>query len=214
MRERKGRRLGLVLIAAAVAGAFALVAQHAFAAGPTASLGSAHAAPGASASVELESIDIESPGLGAWSIDITYDPDVVTPTGCDTEHGAVCNLEYRDDMIRTAGATAVGIEGDTLLATLTFECADAEGESDLTVSLPDFADATLGGPVQINPEVVHGKITCSTTPPTAVPGIVASGTGTGASNGSDFTLLIAALAAAGVAAVAGFGVLRARADRN
>jgi len=167
--------------------------------------------------VELESLDIEAPGLGAWSIDITYDPDVVTPTGCDTEHGAVCNMEFGEDMIRTAGATAIGIEGSTLLATLTFECADAEGESALTVSLPDFADATLGGPVQINPAIVHGMITCSNTPPaapTAVPGIVDTGTGAGSTaNGSDFTLLIALLAGAGLVAFAGLGVLRTRADR-
>lgn len=207
MMQRKGWRVGIVLAAAAVAGAFALVASAAWAAGPTVSIGSGSAAPGADASVKLDSMDVGAPGLGAWSIDITYDPDVVTPTACDTEHGAVCNPAYRDNMIRVAGALANGIEGDTLLATITFECADAVGESPLTITLPDFADATLGDPQQINPAIVNGEVACTNSPrPPTV------GTG-GATSGSDYTLLIALLAGVGVTALAGFGVLRTRGSR-
>jgi hypothetical protein len=205
MRERKGRRLGLLFIAAAVVGA--LLASAAWAQeDPAVSIGSGAVEPGGEVSVELESLNVGEPGLGAWSIDITYDPDVVTPVECDTEHGAVCNTEFDDDTIRTAGATAVGIEGDTLLATITFECGDEEGESPLTISLPDFADATIGGPQQIDADIVDGTITCGdapTPPPSLAP------TGTGGSAGSDASLLIGLLAAAGLAAL-GVGALAVR----
>lgn len=201
-------------MAAAVAGAFALVAQHAFAADPTVSIGSGSAAPGGQVSLDLKSADVAAPGLGAWSIDIAYDPSVVTPVGCVTEHGAVCNMAYDDDSVFVAGAAAVGFEGDTGLASITFECADEEGESAITVTLPDFADATLGGPVQIDAAIVNGTIDCTTAPATAtsVPRVPSTGTGS-TSGGSDFTLLIALLAGVGVVGLAGFGVLRTRANR-
>ena len=211
MRERKGWRLGLVLMAAAVAGAFALVASGASAAGPTVSISSGSAAPGAQVALHLTSAGVAAPGLAAWSIDITYDPDVVTPVSCQTEHGAVCNPHYHANTIRTAGAAAIGFEGDTGLATITFECADAEADSAITVALPDFADGTLGGPVQIHPAIVNGMLSCTNTPPPQVPN---TGTGGGSSGASDFTLLIALLAGVGVTAFAGFGVLRTRANRG
>jgi hypothetical protein len=213
MRERKGWRLGLVLVAAAAAGAFALVASGALAAGPTVSIGSGSAKPGAQVALDLKAASVASPGLGAWSIDITYDPAVVTPVACVTEHGAVCNTHYDNNTVRTAGASAIGFEGDTGLAKITFECANAAGESAITVALPDFADATLGGPVQIAASIVNGKVSCTNATP--VPQVPTTGTGGGTSSGggSDFTLLIALLAGVGVTALAGFGVLRTRTNR-
>jgi len=207
MRQRKGRRLGLLLIAAAVAGACALVASAVWAASPSVSIGSGSALPGGQVSLDLDSNDVGPPGLGAWSIDISYDPSVVSPVSCATEHGAVCNTHFNNDTIRVAGATAIGIEGDTKLATLTFQCADDEGKSAIIVSLPDFADATLGGPVQISADIDNGEINCTNaTPP---PGLAGTGSG-GPQSGSDFSWLIATLAGAGVVALAGYGVLRAR----
>lgn len=205
MRQRKGRRLGLLVIAAAVAGACALVASVVWAASPSVSIGSGTAKPGDQVSLDLNSNDVGAPGLGAWSIDISYDPSVVSPVLCDTEHGAVCNTHFDNDTIRTAGATAIGIEGDTKLATITFQCADDEGKSAITISLPDFADATLGGPVQIDADISNGEINCS-----ELPGLAGTGTG-GPQDGQSFAWLVAALAAVGVLGlVAGFGALRAR----
>lgn len=210
MTERKGWRLGLILVAAAVAGAFALIASGASAAGPTVMITSGSAAPGAQVSLDLTSNDVAAPGLGAWSIDITYDPDVVTPVSCETEHGAVCNTHFDENTIRTAGAAAIGFEGDTGLASITFECADSVGESAITVALPDFADATLGGPRQINPTIVSGKVSCTNVPQVPNTGM---GGGSSTSNGSDLMLLVALLAGIGLSAFAGFGVLRFRSNR-
>lgn len=210
MRQRKGRRLGLLLIAAAVAGACALVASAVWAAPPSVSIGSGSAKPGGQVSLDLNSNDVGPPGLGAWSIDISYDPSVVSPVSCSTQHGAVCNTHFTNDTIRVAGATAIGIEGDTKLATLGFQCADAEGKSAITVSLADFADATLGGPRQISADIDNGEVNCTNAPPP--PGLAGTGTG-GPTSGSDFSWLIASLAGAGVVALAGYGALRAR-SRN
>jgi hypothetical protein len=181
------------------------------------SIGSGEAAPGDQVEVELNSHDVGEPGLGAWSIDITYDPDVVTPLQCVTEHGAVCNTAFDDDTVRTAGATAEGILGDSLLATITFECNDEEGESDLTVSLPDFADATIGGPMQIDAAIENGTITCAeedgdagaaTATPGAPPAPGNVGTGADQSGDSGLIWLIVGLAGAGVLAAAAGVTLR------
>jgi predicted nucleic acid-binding protein len=72
----------------------------------------------------------------------------------------------------------------------------------------DFADATLGDPQQINPAIVNGEVACTNSPR---PPTVGSG---GPSAGSDYTLFIALLAGVGVTALAGFGVLRTRANRS
>jgi hypothetical protein len=209
MRQRKGRRLGLLLIGAAVAGACALVASAAWAASPSVSIGSGSAAPGGQVSVDLNSHSVGTPGLAAWSIDISYDTAVVTPVSCVTEHGAVCNTHFRSDTVRTAGATAVGIMGDTKLATITFQCAQHDGESLIRISLPDFADATLGGPRQIDAGIDNGRVTCSTTPRVPTTGSAEP------QNGSSFAWLIVSLAAAGAMGLAaGYGTLRARSSRN
>jgi hypothetical protein len=120
-------------------------------------------------------------------------------------------MHFGTDTIRTAGATAIGFEGSTKLATITFQCLPDEGESAITVSLPDFADATLGGPRQIDAGVDNGTITCTTTPQPRPPT-------TGSAepqDGSSFGWLIASLAAAGAMGLAaGYGLLRARNSRD
>lgn len=199
-------RLGFVGIAAVVTVGVVLLASQVFAASGTASVGSDSVAPGEQGSVDVEALGVEAPGLGAWTIDIMYDPDVVTAVGCDAEQEtSVCNSEYAADTVRLTGATAVGLEGDSLLGTIVFECGDEEGTSPLEVSLFTFADATLGGPMDIDAETVDGEFACEEEPE-----LPQTGTG-GGDSGSVLGWLIAALAAAGVAGVAGYGALRLKA---
>jgi len=208
MRGRKVFGLGLGAAAVAAVG-LVLVVSQALAATGTASVGSESVAPGEQGSVEVEALGVTSPGLGAWTIDIKYDPDVVTAVGCDAEQGtSVCNSEYAADTVRLTGATAEGLEGDSLLGTIVFECGEEEGTSALEASLFTFADATLGGPVDIDADTVDGEFVCAEEPEPDLPD-----TGSGGSSGSGGALgwLIAALAGAGVAGVAGFGALRLRA---
>jgi hypothetical protein len=208
MKGRKGLRLGLIVVAA-MAGA-GLLASTAFAQDPTVRIGSGSGDAGDRVTVTLEALDIGDPGLGAWSIDVSYDPDVVTARSCGPEHGAVCNPEFADDTVRLAGATAEGFEGDTVLGTLTFECGDDGGSSPLEISLADFADATVGGPMPIDASVENGSITCAGA---AGEGIVIVDAGSGGMQyGGGFAWLIGLLSAVGLAVVA-FGAVRVRRSR-
>lgn len=214
MKGLTGMRLGLVGAAAALAliGGLFLAAQVSAVSGDL-SISSATAAPGADASVELRS-DVGSPGLGAWTVDIAYDPAVVSVADCDPEEGGVCNPDFGADTVRVAGANATGLEGDTLLGTITFTCGDAEDTSALTISIDVFADATIGDPQPIDETVTNGSIECAVPPPTPtpLPEIAGVGQGSGSSGGSD-TLgwLLAGLAGAGALTLAGYGALRLRA---
>ena len=203
--------VGLVLVAGLLVSA-QVSAQD----GPTLSVGDGEAAPGEEATVAVTANVPD--GLGAWTLDITYDPDVVTPTDCDSgDANSVCNTEYAADQVRVTGASAQGIDEETVLGNITFECGDAEDESDLTIVINVFADATIGAPVDISAdtEVTNGSITCAEpapVPTATVRVIVPTGTGGATDSGSSgLGWIIAVLAGAGLAGIAGFGALRLRA---
>ena len=205
---------GLTL-SAAIAGMLAvggiLVASQVFAASGTVEIDSGSAAVGEDGQVELNALDVTSPGLGAWTIDVTYDPDVVTATSCSAAQGGVCNEEFAGDQVRITGAVAEGLEGDSLLGSITFECGDAAGESPLDVSIVTFADGTLGGPVPIDETIVDGTFTC-TAEAEPEPELPKVGTGD-TSDGNPMTWVIASLAAFGLASMAAYGALRLRTNR-
>lgn len=212
------KRLALgTAVAAFVAVGGLLLASQAFAATGTVQIGSGSANVGQEGTVELSALDITTPGLGAWTVDITYDPSVVTATACSTSAGtSVCNDAFADDTVRIAGAVAEGLEGDSVLGTITFECRTPTG-SPLEVGLVTFSDGTLGtagGPQPIDAETVDGTFACTTpttTPP--APTLVVSRppvTGTGSDSGNAMTWIIVGLAALGLASMAAYGTLRLR----
>lgn len=235
MKGIKSMKLGLLAtgaVAALVAG-LVLVAQVQAIAG-TAKISSATAAPGGSATVELRS-NVPGPlGLGAWTIDITYDPAVASVSGCDA--GAnVCNGAYPQTIaqagdppwstgtVRMTGGNANGLEGDSLLGSITFLCANAEDVSALTITVSVFSDSTVGSPQPIDETVTNGTLTCAV-PPTPGATVAAAGSPTalpptgsyGTTSDSDGSMgwIIAGLAGAGLAAIAGFGALRLRTRRS
>ncbi len=118
---------------------------------------------GEEASVELKVLDVGAPGLGAYTVDVSYDTDVVSAAACESPPGqglAYCNPKYASDKVRSVGAIAEGVESDVLIGTLTFKCEKA-GSSDLTISIDTLADATIGNPTDINHTEQNGSITCS-----------------------------------------------------
>ncbi|MDZ4278361.1 MAG: dockerin type I domain-containing protein [Dehalococcoidia bacterium] len=115
---------------------------------------------GAQGGVDLEALDIPAPGLGAWIIDVAYNPAIVTVKDCTPHPAGVCNEAYDADTVRTAGASAGGLEGDTTLANIEFTC-DAEGVSPLTITIQELADATEGDPQPIDATIDNGSITCN-----------------------------------------------------
>ena len=222
MNGIKRVKLGLAGIAAGallLAGSLLLVGQVSAISGSL-SIGDGDAAPGEQATVELRS-NVGGIGLGAWTVDISYE-DAVSVVSCAPEQGGVCNRNYGAGVVRITGASAGGVIGDKLLGSITFECGSAAGSSDLGLSVEVYADATIGSPQDITETLNEGSITCAeadaatntpvgpaaatATPRLPVPGDV----GEGPTSGSDYSWLIASLAVAGVAALAGYSLLRVR----
>ncbi len=136
----------------------------------TVRIGSAAGPVGQRVSVEVEAIGVTPPGLGAWEIDIAYDPAVVSVRHCSSEADfGACNSKFGEDTVRLAGASAsgTGLAGDTILASLSFTC-EAAGVSPLILDVHVFADGTIGDPQPIDVEVEHGEITCTAPTPTQV----------------------------------------------
>ena len=110
--------------------------------------------------VELELRNVTGPGLGAWTIDVEYDPAVVSVISCDSHPSGVCNPAFDVGTIRSVGASATGIEDDTTLASITFDC-ETQGTTALAISLIVFAEATVGDLQDVSEvNVLDGKIDC------------------------------------------------------
>jgi hypothetical protein len=202
----------LGIIGAAVA--VLILAGTAFAQDGEVMVSSGEAAVGESDDVVLSVSGVGGEGLGAWTIDIMYDNDLITPTDCVAQQGAVCNIEFTEDSVRISGASAGGLLGSVDLAQITFEC-DDEGVSDLEIDITTFADATVGDPQDLDPSVSDGTFTCGeddtdeTPEPTALPASGTSFTSGGSSSSLSWIIaLFAAIGAVGLAASYGLSRLR------
>ncbi len=137
--------------------------------------------------------------LGAWMIDIEYDPVTVQPVKCVAEYGGLCDLEHGETSLRVTSASAEGLTGDFSLASIGFTC-ESEGLSAVTIALPTWGVGTVGFPPP-PPEILDGSITC-VDPPVDASELPATGTGTstGTAQGTSHWL-IASLAFAGIMAI-------------
>lgn len=130
---------------------------------------SATAGTGQEVGVGLTAVDIKSPGLGAWTVDVAYDPGVVSLVSCVPKQGGICNESYSDGVLRVTGVSVTGLEGTAVLAHITLRCLE-EGTSDLAIGVNVFADASPGDPQPIDAAVEDGSIVCTSEPqPTATP---------------------------------------------
>ncbi|MDZ4278499.1 MAG: hypothetical protein U1B78_05115 [Dehalococcoidia bacterium] len=225
---------GAVAAALALAGGLMLATQVSAVSGEL-GVGSATIPPGGFGSVDITA-NVPDPGLGAWALDL--DHTGLTLLDCVTHPAAVCGPEFKPSVLRTTGQVPSGLIGEVVLATLTFQCPDAEADYPLDLQVSVFADGTPGGPQNITTTAGDGVITCAVlptdTPPsppppaeptaTPVPGgptntpapapaaarLPSSGTGGGSDGSSSVGWLIAAIAGAGLAGIAGYGALRLR----
>jgi hypothetical protein len=144
----------------------------------TLTIDDATAAVGEEANVILRALGVGDPGIGAWTVDVSFDASVASAVSCDGITGpgtpepvaetptptgpglTYCNPKYGDDTVRSTGAVAQGAPGDVSLATITFLC-ERTGTSDLTIAVDTFADAEIGEPTDINHTEENGTITCS-----------------------------------------------------
>ena len=101
--------------------------------------------PPGQVTVRLEAINIPAPGLGAATINVNYDPSVISPVSCakdpdDLFDMTLCNLKdpavVRFTALSTAGAT-----GSPPLADINFQVVGAAEQcSDLDVVVVTFTD--------------------------------------------------------------------------
>jgi hypothetical protein len=215
------KRLGLaVAVATAVLAIAGFVAGSVMAVSGSISLSSGSAEPdGGTGTVNLTS-NVGAPGLGAWTVDISYDTSVVSVSDCAPAQGGVCNPAFGDGVIRITGASATGLTGEKDLGTITFECADADGSTDLTMSLDVFADATIGNPTDISPATRNdGSFACEVQPTdapdataTEAPDLPSTGTGVGDSSSTNW--VIVAIVGIGLASLASLTAVRFGARRS
>ncbi len=159
MNTRKGIVVRLIIGVAAAAVMMVGVVTIASAQEELITIESASLTVGAEGSVNVSALNIVDPGLGAWTIDIMYDPAVLSAEACISER-STCNAAFEVNVVRMTGATASGLTGDTSLAAIVFRC-NAVGTSLLTVNVPLIVDGTIGNPQPIVVSTQNGSITCS-----------------------------------------------------
>jgi hypothetical protein len=154
--------LGVLLVAG-------LIASQASAEGgsATVSVSSATVELDGDGTVEVKVLGVDDPGLGAWSVDVSYDTAIAAAIACEPQNASICNPAYSPTSVRVTGAVATGLEGDTTIALIKFRCADL-GETDLTITINVIADATIGAPKELDTTTQDGAITCvESAPPPA-----------------------------------------------
>jgi hypothetical protein len=163
MRGSWTSKLGMVVAIGAMAVLAGVLAPSASAVSATVSIGSLEMNVESEGTVELDALGVPEPGLGAWTVDVHYNPEVVTLLECSPEHGGICNAEFAENAARVTGVSVFGLTGDSSLARLVFGCKKV-GSSDLALSLDVLADATVGGPQPIDAALSHGGVTCTEEP--------------------------------------------------
>ncbi|MBI4491551.1 MAG: SBBP repeat-containing protein [Chloroflexi bacterium] len=124
----------------------------------------AFVAPSAMVTVALQAGIPEGRTLGSWTVDVTYNPTVVSIAGC-SETVSTCNTSFSPNTARVVGAAATGLTGTQALASLTFRGVGTAGAaSALTVAVRDFNDAAT---YPLATTVSHGSITVGVPPTVA-----------------------------------------------
>jgi hypothetical protein len=143
MRARPKAACGAIILLLAALSSTS--AGHA--AGATVHIGSVTGRPAQEVTARLEVLGVPAPGLGAFTIDIAYDADVVSPVSCQADparalDNAVCNPTYKARVVRVVGFHMTdGLVGDTPLADVTFRLSGHEGDcSSLSISIVELTD--------------------------------------------------------------------------
>ena len=123
--------------------------------------------PGASQTVQVHAKALAG-SLGAWTVDVGYDPKSVQVTDCKAENGSVCNASFASGVVRITGASASGLSGEQTLATITF---GATGRAGSSGSVTEQA-ATLTDPngKALAAQTATGNVSIGPPAPPATPG--------------------------------------------
>lgn len=151
--------IAVALVAVAALGVGLLSATPAAADGPTIGVTSEEIQLEHEGKVVLWGDKFGEPGLGAWTVDIYYNPEKVNVVECGAEFGGICNPEFKDNAVRITGSSAEGRKGEFALGSVWFTC-KGEGESGLELDIKVLADSTIGDPQPIEAKLQHGGLKC------------------------------------------------------
>ena len=104
-------------------------------------------APGVPFTMPITMNNFSAPGIGALTLDVSFDPAVITPTGCGRDPDSlfdtvVCNKQYATGVVRLTFLSINGVSGSHPLANLKFTGNGAAGATTpVTVTI-----ATLTAP--------------------------------------------------------------------
>ena len=161
----RSRRLVILVAISALA---LLAAAQGILAGGTSVVAVSTSVPlGGSGSTTIEVHNLPPTGLAAWTIDVSYDPGLVSVVSCSPTNGGACNTAFGSNVVRIAGSSAGGLFGDAVLATITFACGQQTGTGALTPSISVLNDATPGKLLPISATTQTGSVACVVPPPTA-----------------------------------------------
>lgn len=136
-------------------------------------VGSAAVPPGATVAVELVA-EATAPGIGAYTVDVQYDPNLLTIVGCVPAASglALCNPVMSAGSVRFTGADAAGLTGRVVLGGIVFTAGPGEGVSELSVKVVQLADPEPNA-ISVSPKngsvTIRADITPSV-PPTSTGG--------------------------------------------
>jgi len=153
----------LAVVALAI-GVSLLAASSASAQDELISIDSITITPGGGATLDLNALNIPAPGLGAWNIGVGYDPSILSALSCSPTADSECNVNFSAQQVRIVGASAPGLAGDSVLASITFNC-DRAGVSELVIEVTELADGTVSSPQPISVMLQNGRISCSASSP-------------------------------------------------
>ena len=112
--------------------------------------------------VTLEGFNLAA--LGTATIEVVYDPAVLTLVSCDKDPNGLfdlvqCNRDFGPDRVRFNITSLTGVSGDVTIAELTFQATGQNGDrSDINVLLPTVANSA-GAPLTFS--VVDGWVIIS-----------------------------------------------------
>lgn len=130
-------------------------------------IGSAAGPPGATVAVELVA-EATAPGIGAYTVDVQYDPNLLTIVGCVPAASglALCNPIMSAGSVRFTGADAAGLTGRVVLGGIVFTAGPGEGVSELSVKVVQLTDPAPNN-ISVSPQ--NGSVTVRADVTSSVP---------------------------------------------
>lgn len=102
--------------------------------------------------------------LGAWTLDLRYDPRLLKPITCSGSAGSLCNASLAAGVVRIVGASSSGLSGTQTLATVSFLGLGHGGGSESPALTPvmlsnpsgvSLQASSVAQPVHAGPQRVH-----------------------------------------------------------